>query len=585
LSSEGSVQLQLDQPLADQPLLGRPALLSFLAGILAHLPVLGAFWNQDDWGLLARAAGLLPEPALPVRLTSQVLYWRAFYPLFGLDPDPYTVTRLLLHGGSAALVADLARLGGLGRAGQLAAGLLYGAGALCFTPLYWAAGVQELLGVFLALAALWFWRRGGRFALPAWVACGALAILAKESALLLPLLLVLFLLARRPRFGDPARGGQAAGPATWAGLLMLGLITAGEASLVLRHFETGAGSPYALGPWYQPLLGLSRYGWWLVSPGPFLAPTFDRAMLAGGAILWLLWGAWSIWSWRSGRRWPAACLAGGLLSLAPALPLRQHVYPYLALGAAAAGALTLSEAVFRRSSLRFAAALVASFLVASWAFMATNYRIKARTDEGLSADPLVLRAAVSHHAVHTLRQAVATAAGITPVTLILLQPVPRAEYMEELAERLGESWVSETPVYGALEGTVGPRLVLPESVHLCWANDLDRAPPTSIVLADGGIGLLPWGDKPQALLYLTLTEVARGQLESARRHLLQAAHLSGESMPFLYDPDVMLEPPAAVRKQAPRFRDLLGSGPDSAPLTRIFQDLLDIVSPEPAGES
>ena len=56
----------------------------FVAAILGRLPALGAWWNQDDWGLLARAAGLAgldPVTGFPARWLSQHAYWQATWPL------------------------------------------------------------------------------------------------------------------------------------------------------------------------------------------------------------------------------------------------------------------------------------------------------------------------------------------------------------------------------------------------------------------------------------------------------------------------------------------------------------------------
>lgn len=105
------------------------ASLAALAGaVLGHLPVLGAWWCRDDWGLLARAAGLADRPqGLPARWLSQHLYWQATWSLWGLNPTPHAVVRLLLHGACALLVVRLARRGGLTTAGAALAGFVFAA--------------------------------------------------------------------------------------------------------------------------------------------------------------------------------------------------------------------------------------------------------------------------------------------------------------------------------------------------------------------------------------------------------------------------------------------------------------------------
>ena len=146
----------------------------------------------------------------------------------------------------------------------------------------------------------------------------------------------------------------------------------------------------------------------------------------------------------------------------------------------------------------------------------------------------------------------------------------------ELAERLGSSWVRGSLLYNALEGRLGPRLMLPDSVSLVWANDLLDQPREAFVLADAGAQLVPWGPVPQALLYLTLTEVGRDQFRLARRDLLQAGRLGETSLAFFFDEDLLLEPPDRIRSRARAFEDYLvgPAGGGNVPGQRnVLQDL------------
>ncbi len=526
-------------------------LIAFLVGVIGRLPALGAWWNQDDWGQLGRAAGLVRESPLPARWLSQVAYWKLMWPLCGLAPDPYTWTRLLLHGASAALVTRIAARGGLGQPSQLLAGLLYAASPLAFTPLYWASGVQELLGAFFALWAVERWLAGGRLGLTAALLLGLLSFLSKENGLGLPVLLAALLIWGRRR---PA--GRLAACLV---VLALALAAGGEVLLVLRHFASGSGQPYEIGAWYQPLDNLAMYGWWLLSPGPLFASHFNLWMALAGWSLWLLWLVWAVRCWRRGSRLPAAGLLAALLVLAPDLLLRNHWYPYLALLAAAAGALTLASLPPPRWRLRPLAALLLLLAAWGWAYGGMTWRLKARDANGLPADPVVLRTAVSYAAASTLRQLPPRPDGSPQTRLVLLQP-PRDKAQVELAERLGSSWVRGSLLYNALEGRLGPQLVLPDSVSVAWASDLLDQPRDAFVLADAGTQLVPWGPVPQALLYLTLTEVGRNQFQRAREHLLRAGRLGEANLAFFFDEDLLLEPLNRIRSRADAFEDYL-AGP------------------------
>ncbi len=175
-----------------------PEIAVFVAAVSGRMPALGAWWNLDDWGQLARAAGLDAGAAAsgwPARLLSQHIYWDLTWPLFGLNSDAHALLRLALHGLAAVLVVRIAARGGLGPLSRLLAGLVFAASPLAFTPLYWASGIQEILAAVFALAAVERWLAApsqGRRQL-AWASVlAALSMFSKESALGLPLLFLVF---------------------------------------------------------------------------------------------------------------------------------------------------------------------------------------------------------------------------------------------------------------------------------------------------------------------------------------------------------------------------------------------------------
>jgi hypothetical protein len=508
-----------------------PALLAAGAAAAGRLPAFGAWWNQDDWGLLARAAGVIPAPDVPVRWLSRTAYWSMMSPLAGLDPHPYTGTRLVLFALAAAGVARLGARLGLRRPQQLVAGLLLACSPLAFTPLYWAAGIQELLALTTAVWACERWLAGGR---PARITAAVLALLSfasKETFLGLPVLWAAWRLCggeadgRRPRrFETPVLGALALGAAA-------------AAWLAWRGFAGGDADPYARGGPFTALANLGLYGWYLLSPGPVYASNLTLAMGIAGWGLWLAAVAWSAVAWRRGRRLPAFATTGALLAIAPALPLAHHFDPYLALGAAAFGALVVADLLPRRRPLPTAAMLALVAMAVAWGAGAMRVRLDQRDVDGLPADPVVRRTAIAHLAAQHLRAAapaVRTGAG-----LVLLQP-PLTLEAAAMADQLGENWVTGSLLHHSLEGALGPRLLLGAEIPVAWANGLQGPPATAVVLVDAGARLASWGPTPQALLYLTLTDVGRGLFERARRDLVRAGALSGRTVAFYFDPDAMV---------------------------------------------
>ncbi|MFN2369605.1 MAG: hypothetical protein ABR506_00470 [Candidatus Krumholzibacteriia bacterium] len=521
-----------------------------LAAVLGRLPALGAWWALDDWGLLARAAGQLgTEAGVPARWVSQHLWWRLTWPVFGLDADAQTVLRIALHAGAALLVVRLAARARLQPVARLLAGLMFAATPLAFTPLYWAAGVQELLAAAGALGAVLAFTAGRRGPLFAAALLGLGAIAAKESALGLPVLLAAILA------GEPAGvRPRADRPLAWALVLFLALAAVLEAALVLSHFATGGDDPYRLGGVATVLGNLGVFGFWLASPGPIFASELNWFMIGGGGALFLLWAAWAAWSWRRGRRLPAATLLACLLVLAPALPLQQQIKPYLAYLAAAAGALAVGSLLPRGLTLRPAILLAAVALVVIGSFAGMRVRMANRNELGFPADPVVRATALSWQTARVLTSLPWRADETPPHPVVLLQ-VPVDAAATRRAAELGERFVAESELQRALGGTLGPNLAGQGRLRVTWANGLLAVPRDALVLCEAGDGFRVWGRTPNALLYAALTDVGLGHFERARRHLVRAAALGDATITFLYDSGQMVVPLPLVVQQKEAFVD------------------------------
>ncbi len=516
------------------------AVLVAMAAFFARLPALGAWWNQDDWGLLARAAGLIESPGLPIRYLSRDLYWQAFWPLAGLNPDPYAVSRLVLHGVAAAGVVRLAMRLGLSPLQGMTAGLIMAASPLAFTPLYWASGVQDLLAVVCAVWALERWLAPGHRARLAAVVLALAAMGSKEVVVGLPLLFAL-LTGRRP-----GRDGILIAVVTMAAVA--------AALLAVREFATATDQPYALGGLAPVYHNLATYGWWLVLPGPAYPPAVNGAAAMAGAAVWILWGAWSWFSWRRGRRVPLFTLVGALVMLAPVLPLARHLAPDLAYPVEPFGCLALASLLPARWPIRPVVVAAATLAAVAWGLLGMRARLDLRLPDGRLADPVVRRTAVSWQACRQLE-----AFPVADKDLVIVQP-PLVAETAAMAAELGEEKVLGSTLYHSLDGALGPRMVLEPGRRVIWANGLRLTPMDAHVLLDAGDVLRPWGPTSQALLNQVLTDVGLGFFERGRLHLLRASLLAGESLTIVYDPDLLPVSLDQVLANKEDFIDYLAAG-------------------------
>lgn len=550
-------------------LLGRLPYLTelavFVAAVMGRLPAMGAWWNQDDWGQLGRAAGMKALAAgsgFQPRWLSQHLWWDMTWPLFGLNSDAHAVARLLLHAFSAVLVVRIGSRAGLGALPRLVAGLLFAASPLAFTPLYWASGIQELLAAFFALVAVERWLAAGTSETGSrrnlLLACLAtiLSMASKEAGLGLPLLfLALMWLRIGVRLADKAFA--------WAMVMTMLAAAVTEGVLVLNHFAADPTGSYATGGVGRFLTNICIYGWWLMSIGPILASQLTWTRLVPGGLLFVAWLIWGLIQWRRGRRLALLALFAALLSLGPVLVLQERYLPYLAYLAEAAGALALVTLIPARWKPRFPVLLVLTLVAVLWGFTGMRTRLANRNELGLVADPVVRATSLSWQACRMLTD-LKKYQGDEPFTRLTIfqQPVTAAGAAK--ADRLGERWVDPTDLYVALQGTVGPEFIFGDGVTTTWASGLTTNPPEGVVVAETAIGLRFWGKTWNALLYAALTDVGLGHFDRARRHLVKAASLNDELVLFIYDEGQMIIPLSLVLERKEAFVDwtvgLLGQG-------------------------
>jgi hypothetical protein len=157
-----------------------------------YWPALGRYFSPDDLILLERWRGLTP----PIRSLWRFLSGRAYFdlavPLFQMNPVPYLAVNVVLHCLNVVLVHMLARrLSGNAITAGLAA-VLFGSSRLFFSLVGQVVGFGDLLslGAMLTACIVLTSESSQR----AWIAVpiALLAVLAKESVVLLPLSLVCF---------------------------------------------------------------------------------------------------------------------------------------------------------------------------------------------------------------------------------------------------------------------------------------------------------------------------------------------------------------------------------------------------------
>lgn len=288
---------------------------------------LGYFFSADDFPALARAAGLLPRLHDPWRLLSGQLYFDLLRPIAGLNPRGYHAASLALHVAcSLALYALLRRR--LSTPAALAGAGFFATHPSHYAAAYWLSAVGAPLALLLALATLAAALRTD----PArWLAVPlfAAALLARESVLLLPLVLwaVLDWESRR----RPDRGMRA-----WRDPLVLALAALAVALAVhlaagdVMGTRSGPGA-YRLEFGRTTLANLFTYLGWSAN---FLLPTVLRFQDATDPLVYG-WGAGVLALWLAGLLSPGLRRRGWLVAgafylalLLPALPLAHHTYRY-----------------------------------------------------------------------------------------------------------------------------------------------------------------------------------------------------------------------------------------------------------------
>jgi hypothetical protein len=325
-----------------------PLALLLLVVVAAYGPAVPNFFVSDDLDMLSGDAADLFSPAsgfgrfMPLAAAVH----RATAALSGLDPVPPHLVQLALHATAALLVYALGRALGLRVAPAWSAALLWALFPRHHQVVMWFGAISIGLSAVFGLAAAWLfveaWR--SRRAAAGWGAVGAyaLALLAHESAVALPLLcacLAVYLWTSErvapPR--PPPAWLWAAVAVCLAHLTVLAWAYRARAALYpdSGYRFLGVGADLLLAP--------ARYAAWLASPPPGTEALATGAvgLVVGGVLLLLA----ALWAWRDGPlvrlglAWTAAAAAPVLLFGVYGVADRYCYLPAVGLVWAVVGAL------------------------------------------------------------------------------------------------------------------------------------------------------------------------------------------------------------------------------------------------------
>ena len=477
-----------------------PVIAVVLAAIVVYHRALVGFFSQDDFLGLARASGLAPRLAGVWRFLSHQAYFDLMRPLVGLNPVSYHLVSLVVH-CAAVTVLWLLLERSVSRAAATVGAVCFAVHPASFTALYWISAVGDSLALLFALKTLFLLARRDRWrwlALPAF----ALSLLAKESTLLLPVLVF--------AMGVPGSGGGAPTGARRPALrdpVVLGLCVL--ALLHLTAFVTGnafdvrgglAGeAPYALGIGANLWQNALTYIGWTAN---FFLPTVRAFSDANDPGVYA-WAVAALVVWIAGlalrplreRGWAF----GGALWLTfvlPVLPLKNHTYHYY-LYAPLAGAAWCVAAAFDAALValpRAMSARVVWSVAAAFAALLTlnGYLLVQKIETapfmlpGLHADAMVDRGRIAQNVSEAL-SAVELPSG---VTLYFWSPTaasigPQGEALTSPSE-YPTYW--ETNVRHALMGGLAVRVLFPQVADVRFVREYRPVPEGdryAVYLPDG----------------------------------------------------------------------------------------------------
>lgn len=478
--------------------------IALVAATLVHGAAVRTFFAQDDVTFLSRARDLVPTPWSMARPLFEV-EWRLLNAMFGLHPLPDHLVVFGLHLANVALVYLIGLRLLRSRLAALAAAILFGVSPVAFTPLHWTSGLIEVSVTGFALAAFWMWLAGRDRGSKAWLVagalCGLLALLIKESSILLPVVMVVAHLRLEPRAraggsatsgathptGAAPTSGAAPRAAGWASLVPQLAVTAlyaiaFVATLKRVHYVGSEAYAMTASPVFLAL-NFATYLSWMVSPVPVpdaiaaMDPSaWPVGLAVAAAIAAVLW-----WQRRAPRHPEEVAVAWFVCFLLPVVPLEHHTYLYY-LYLALPGACWLLARVGRRAvrvlgerlpglaPVTRAAAVALLVAVVAVAFLQNRARAHAMQGN-FPLDKTRREAMLLGNAIHDLREA-----RLPPGTRIaFVNPAPRQHVSLVDTTTVNRATIgSYVPLEGALRNGEAIRLFFPGIEYLGFADHLPR---------------------------------------------------------------------------------------------------------------
>lgn len=329
-------------------------LIICIAASIVYSPSLRYFFSQDDFVFLARAARVASFQDFVQLFTANDHFYRPVsrvslfvmqWHLFGPNAAAFHLVSLGIHAFNAVLLFLLCRrlfavtlLAGL-------AGLLYATHLIPFLAVYWASGIQDLSMTMFLLLSFHFYIRHLELQGNLWLALSVLtyglALLSKETAVTLPLLLIFAAFVKGGSTGcRPDRKRLAWQMLVYSTVLGLYLLVRSQKASLFLPKEGPYAWTFAPGLMLENLytyLGDALYvrDWYITAPS-------WAGMVCALFVMMLILTSWRSWRYR----WVVAFGIGWfVISLLPVLFLSQRTYSFYAYYPLAGMAVTLATPV------------------------------------------------------------------------------------------------------------------------------------------------------------------------------------------------------------------------------------------------